>query len=108
MKRNLLLSIWLSWIVLGCTSYNQTMRDVGHSLGAIETRDIQEANEYRKVLASHLGLSDGQVRVAPGTGVTNVAISGISSPAEKERITTAIASLNAKNPQLNPLKLNFQ
>jgi hypothetical protein len=95
------------FIGIGCASYNETMRNTGHSLGAIQTRDIQQANAYRKMLASHLGLSDGQVRVSPGSGVTNVSVSGITTPGERERITAAIASLNSQNPQLNPLRLSF-
>jgi hypothetical protein len=95
------------FILVGCAGYNETMRNMGHSLGTIGTRDIQQANGYRKVLASHLGLADGQVRVSPGSGVTNVSVSGITTPGERERITAAIANLNSQNPQLNPLRLSF-
>jgi len=92
----------------GCQGYRDTVRGMGHSMGAIEPRDIQQADAYRQALPGHLGLSADQVVVEPGSGETNVTISGVGSDSEQQRISSALESLNAQNPQLNPLKWSFK
>ena len=103
-----LISVCCAVGLIGCTSYRETVRDAGHSLGTIEPRDIREADAYRKVLPSHLGLAPDQVNIAAGSGITEVTISGVTADAERQRIASAISRLNSQNPQLNPLRLRFQ
>jgi hypothetical protein len=94
--------------VTGCESYRETVRSAGHGLGAIEPRDIQQADAYRKALPGHLGLAPEQINVTAGSGITEVRISGVTADSDRQRITSAISSLNSQNPQLNPLHLTFQ
>lgn len=84
------------------------MRGVGHAVGGIQTKDVQQADAYRKALPGHFGLLPHQVHVEPGSGVTKVTIFGVNAEAERKRITDAVDSLNKQNPQLNPLRLRFQ
>ena len=97
-----------SSVLVGCESYRDTMRGLGSGMGAIQTRDIQQADAYRKTLPGHLGLSPRQIRVEAGSGATQVTISGVGAEAERQRIATELATLNSKNPQLSPLKWRFQ
>ncbi|KAF0178880.1 MAG: hypothetical protein FD161_1639 [Limisphaerales bacterium] len=97
-----------SFVLVGCESYRDTVRGIGSGVGAIQTRDIQQADAYRKALPGHLGLPSQQVRVEPGSGVTHVTVSGVASETERQRIATDLATLNSKNPQLSPLKWRFQ
>jgi hypothetical protein len=97
-----------SSVLVGCESYRDTMHGLGSGMGAIQTRDIQQADAYRQALPGHLGLPPQQIRVEPGSGVTQVTISGITADAERQRIGTELATLNSKNPQLSPLKWRFQ
>jgi tRNA pseudouridine-54 N-methylase len=95
-------------ILVGCDGYRNSVRSVGSSMGAIQTRDIQQADAYRKALPGHLGLSSQQVRVEPGSGVTHVTITRVVTETERHRIATELTTLNTKNPQLSPLKWRFQ
>ncbi len=97
-----------SLVLVGCESYRDTVRGVGSGMGAIQTRDIQQADAYRKALPGHLGLAPQQIRVEPGSGVTHVTISGVAAETERQRIATDLETLNSKNPQLSPLKWRFQ
>ena len=97
-----------SLVLVGCESYRNSVRNVGTSMGAIQIRDIRQADAYRKALPGHLGLPSQQVRVEPGSGVTHVTISGVAAETERQRIATELATLNSKNPQLSPLKWRFQ
>ena len=51
---------------VGCESYRDTVRGVGHTFGAITTKDAYDADSYRKVLPGHLGLPPQQVGVEAG------------------------------------------
>lgn len=95
-------------VLVGCDSYRNSVRSVGSGMGAIQTRDIQQADAYRKALPGHLGLSSQQVRVDAGPGVTHVTIAGVAAETERQRIATELTTLNTKNPQLSPLKWRFQ
>lgn len=92
----------------GCESYRQTVRDIGSSMGVIDVRDIAEADGWRERLPAHLGLPPKQVSVDPGSSTTQVTITGVSDENERARIAKALAVLNEKNPQLNPLKWKFE
>jgi len=104
--KRLLICTLASFALLGCESHRDTMRGIGSGMGAIQTRDIQQADAYRKALPGHLGLLPQQIRVEPGSGVTHITISGVV--AERQRIATELAALNSKNPQLSPVKWRFQ
>lgn len=106
-KTILLMCVVTSLALVGCEGYRDAVRDMGSSMGAIQIRDIQQADAYRKALPEHLGLTPKQVLVEAGSGVTYVTIRGVASDAERQRIATELATLNSKNPQLNPLKWNF-
>jgi outer membrane murein-binding lipoprotein Lpp len=109
MKPTLLLTCVLTALLLvGCESYRESVRSLGSSMGAIQTRDIQQADAYRKSLPGHLGLASKQVRVEPGSGITHVTISGVTDEVQRQRIATELATLNSKNPQLSPLKWRFE
>jgi hypothetical protein len=75
---------------------------------ATQTRDVDQARSYRLGLASHLGISQEQIRVEPSRGVTNVTFFGIQSDADRQRIATDLTTLNRNNPKMNPLKWSFQ
>jgi len=93
---------------VGCESYRDTVRGLGHTFGAITTKDAYDADSYRKVLPGHLGLPPQQVRVEAGAGVTHVTILGVKSESERQRIASELSTLNAKNPKMNPLKWTFE
>jgi hypothetical protein len=94
--------------MVGCQGYRDGVHRVGSTMGAIQIRDIRQAEEYQKVLPKHLGLSAKQVRVEPGSGVTQVTVMGIADIAEQQRISSELETLIQKNPQLNPLRVHFE
>ncbi len=110
MKTKISVCVLIPYLVVfvGCASYQQTIRDVSQSLGGIGTRDIQQADAYRKELPEYLALPQQQVRVEPGSGVTHVTILGMNSEAERARISDAIATLKARKQGVDPIDLRFQ
>jgi hypothetical protein len=94
-------------MMIGCEGYRNTIRGMNHSLGAIDPRDLQQADAYQQALPQYLKLPPNQVKVEPGSGITNVTIKGVKSDSERNRISAALQDLNTKNPQLNPLKWDF-
>jgi predicted component of type VI protein secretion system len=71
-------------------------------------KDIKQADNYRLGLASHLGISEDQISVTAGSGVTYVTISGVELASERERIAADLRTLNKNNPKLDPLKWTFR
>lgn len=103
-----LLAIFILICFSGCMAYQENSRDLGHSFGTIQIRDLQEAKAYREQLPKHLGLKPEQVKVEAGSGITYVKIKGVTTEPDRERIAKALEKLNQENPQLNPLKWTFQ
>lgn len=97
-----------SLFLIGCESYRNTVRNVGSSMGAIQTRDIQQANAYRETLPSQLGLQPHQIRVEAGSGVTHVIISGVTAETERQRIVKQLEAIKNTNPQMGSLQWKFQ
>ena len=104
----LLIILLSAFFFAGCDSYRETVRGVGHATGAIEISDIRQANQLRDDLPVYLGLPSSHVRVEAGSGVTHVTISGVTSPADRQTITTKIQELQSQNPKMNSIKLRFQ
>ena len=100
---------WISSLLIfcGCQGYSESVRGIGTTFGAIQTRDIQQAQFYRDELPRQLNLAPSQVSVEPGSGITHVTISGVKD-AEQPRIASMIEWLNTANPHLNPLKVQFR
>jgi hypothetical protein len=111
MKPTTLLMCFLAIIGLmalpGCQGYRDTVRGMNHSLGAIEPRDLDQADAYQQQLPAHLHLDPQQIKVEPGSGVTHVTLTGIDSDFDRHRISTELARLNSLNPQLNPLVWSY-
>jgi hypothetical protein len=89
----------------GCESYSNAVGGLGHGIGAIETQDIQQANDWQKVLPDYLGLPPNQVHVIAGSGVTWVEIRAKKDKTELQSIASKLEILNTKNPRLNPLRM---
>jgi len=104
----LLVAVALLPVFGGCEGYSQAVRDAGHSLGTISPRDLHQADAYRQVLPEQLKLPANQIEVQPGSGITEVTISGVSAGADQDRIASKLRSLNEQNPQMNPLKWTFR
>lgn len=66
----------------GCAAYRDTMREFGRSMGTIQTRDIDEAKYIRTNLPARLGMDAKNIRVSPGSYVSDVVIYGVP---EKDR-----------------------
>lgn len=101
----LLTCISVSLTLVGCESYSNAVAGLGHGMGAIEIQDIQQANNWQKVLPAYLGLPPKQVSVQPGSGVTWVYIRVKKDKTELQAIASKLEELNAKNPKWNPLRL---
>ena len=101
----LLILISASVALVGCESYRETVRGLGSSLGAIQIRDIRQADVYRQTLPGYLKLAPEQVRVEPSSGVSDVTITGVSTDAERQRITAAVADLNTQNQVSDHIRL---
>jgi hypothetical protein len=101
----LLVCILASFSFVGCESYSNGVAGFGHGIGLIETQDIQQANDWQKVLPDYLGLPPKQVHVIPGSGVTWVEIRVKKDKTELQAIASKLEELNAKNPKWNPLRL---
>lgn len=95
-------------LLCGCESYRDTVRGVGSSLGAIQIRDIQQANVYRQTLPGYLKLAPEQVHVEAGSGISDVTVTGVSSDIEKQRLTAAVTDLNAQNHISDKIRLKFE
>jgi hypothetical protein len=104
---NRLLTCTFALALVGCESYQDTMRSLNSSMGAIQIRDIQQANSLREMLPGYLGLSDDSIRVEAGSGVVHVTILEVGASSNRQDITAKIQVLQAKNPKMEPIKLNF-
>ncbi len=104
----LLIIVTASLIFVGCESHREAAPCIGSGYEAIQTRDIMQANIYRAALPELLKLSPDQVRVDAGSGVADVTITGVHSNAERQKIQTAIDSLNAQNPKCDPVRVRFE
>ena len=97
-----------SLLFCGCESYRDTVRGIGSSLGAIQIRDIKQADVYRQTLPGYLKLAPEQVHVEAGSGVSDVTITGVSSDDERQKITATVADLNAQNQISDKIRLRFE
>ncbi len=61
----------------GCTAYRDTVREFSRSLGAIQIRDIDEANYIRANLPPRLNMDAKSIRVSPGSHVSEVIVYGV-------------------------------
>ena len=84
------------------------MRSFTHATGGIMIGDIRQANELQGSLPAYLGLPSSRIQVEAGSGVTDVTIFRVSSPADRLVITTKIQDLQTQNPKMNPINLKFQ
>jgi len=84
------------------------VRGIGSSLGAIQIRDIKQADVYRQTLPGYLKLAPEQVHVEAGSGVSDVTITGVSSDDERQKITATVADLNAQNQISDKIRLRFE
>lgn len=72
MKPNLYFYIAISALTLGgCASYQDGARSAGNSLGAIQTRDIHQADYLRKWFAQEPKIK-GRYSVTPGSKIVTV------------------------------------
>jgi hypothetical protein len=102
-----LLIFALASFVIGCENYRNAVRSLNSSMGAIQIRDIQQANSLREMLPGYLGLSDDNIRVEAGSGVVHVTILGVGASSSRQAITGKIQVLQAQNPKMEPMKVNF-
>ena len=92
----------------GCESYQGTVRGLGHSVGGIDIKDIQQADSLRNGLPAYLGLLAGKIQVESGSGVIHVTIFGVNVQSDRQVIDDKIQKLQAENPKLEPIKLKFE
>jgi len=102
MKRTLIFASILA-VLGGCGG----VRNVGDATGAIEPRDVQQADAYRTYLPQYLHLPAGDIRVQPGSGVATVTILNVYLSTRRREIADQITQLNAQYPQLDPLQVQF-
>jgi len=89
----------------GCASNQQGGSSLGHTLGAIEISDIQQANGLRNELPNCLGLPSDNIQVEPGSGVTHVTVRTKNDPSAKKTIIAKLQDFEKQNANLNPIKL---
>lgn len=68
----------------GCTAYRNFVRESARKMGAIQIRDIWEANSIRDELPTYLDLAADQVRVSPDAKDTDVAIIEVADEQKDE------------------------
>jgi hypothetical protein len=100
----LLTCVLASLTLVGCESYRDSVRSAGSSLGAIQIRDIRQADAYRKALPEYLGLPGNRVRVEPGAGATRITILGEKEPGSKQTMIGKMVTF-AETNYLGPIKL---
>ena len=88
----------------GCAS-NQQGGSLGHSLGAIETSDIKQANQLRDLLPGYLGYPSASIRVEAGSGVTHVTVYTKNDSTAKQALIAKLQDLEKQNASFNPIKL---
>ena len=71
MKRLLLICFLTVGLFQGCSSYRDTVRNTGTALGAIQTRDLHQAN-YLRDWFSQAPEIKGRHSVDPGAGIVTV------------------------------------
>ena len=91
--------------MLGCEGYRDGVRGAGRSMGLVDLRDYRSAKASGQALPGYLGLPPERIEVAPDSGRSLAIISGVTTDAEAQRLTAAVAEYNAANPQLDPVEL---
>ncbi len=71
MKRLLLICFLMVGLFQGCSTYRDTVRNTGTALGAIQTRDIHQA-DYLREWFSQAPEIKGRYSVEPGSGIVTV------------------------------------
>jgi hypothetical protein len=98
-----LVSASVALLLVGCESYRDSVRSAGTSLGAIQTRDLRQADAYRKVLPAYLALPSKRIQIEPGAGATKIIIQAEASGTKQSMIDKIVTF--AQTNYLGPISL---
>lgn len=109
MKLKNLIIIFLGFIsISGCLNYRTAVREFGRTLGAIQIRDIQEADFVNINLPQYLGLNNKDILVKPYSKTTLVKIDKVDTIDDRLKIKYKISSfIFNTNPKIKPIELTF-
>ena len=93
--------------LVGCGSVQEPVRAFYRQMDA-PLMNAAVADAYQKELPCYLGLASEQVHVQLTEAAFDLIICDVRAESERQRISSAVAGMNAENPQLLPLHLRFQ
>jgi uncharacterized RDD family membrane protein YckC len=90
-------------------NYRTTVREFSRRMGAIQIRDIHEAEFIRRELSPFLELAPAEIDIVPGSDDSQVILYNIKDPKRREDLLMKIEFFRSRtNPPIKPIKVTFK